>query len=63
MKRYVVEVIESSHWEFHIQADNEDDARDRVRVVMDGGYVDPLHYDREINVHEQGPIGAGFDPQ
>jgi len=63
MKRYVVEVIESAHWEFHIEADDEDDARNRVEDVLDGSRIDPSHFDREINVHEQGPIGAGFDPQ
>lgn len=63
MKRYMVEVIESRHWEFGIEADDEDDARDRVKDLMDGSYMDPLHYDREVTVREQGVMGAGFDPQ
>ena len=52
MKMYVVEVSETAHWEFHIEADDEDDARNRVDGVLDASRVDPLHYDREVSVHE-----------
>ena len=45
------------------EGDDEDDARDRVKDLMDGSYMDPLHYDREVTVREQGVMGAGFDPQ
>ena len=51
-KVYVVEVIESAHWEFHIEADDEDDARNRVEDVLSASRVDPSHYDREVSVHE-----------
>jgi len=53
MKMYEVEVIESAHWEFHIEADDEDDARSRVDDVLDGSENrDPLYYGREVSVHE-----------
>mgnify|MGYP006407044275 FL=1 len=53
MNMYVVEVSETAHWEFHIEADDEDDARNRVDDVLDGSENrDPSHYDREVSVHE-----------
>jgi hypothetical protein len=52
MKMYVVEVIKTAHWEFHIEADDEDDARSRVDDALDGSPLDPSHFDREVSVHE-----------
>ena len=50
MKMYVVEVIETAHWEFHIQADDEDEARNRVESALDETQADPSFFDREVNV-------------
>jgi len=50
MNMYVVEVIETAHWEFHIQADDEDEARNRVESALDETQADPSFFDREVNV-------------
>jgi len=35
--RYDVYVIETTHWQFHLDADDEDDARRRVGNELDAG--------------------------
>ena len=50
MNMYVVEVMETAHWEFHIQADDEDEARNRVESALDETQADPSFFDREVNV-------------
>ncbi len=46
----MVEIVETAHWEFRINADSEEDAVIRVEDALVESPRDPSHFDREVNV-------------